>query len=620
MALSSTPTHDGSAKRHEAWLKQKSRAVRGALSLTATSGLIGGVLLIIQCWLVARVIDAAIIEGAELDGVWQWLWPLLGIFLARALMSTITDRLAFEAASRIKRTLREQVMARFAARGPRWMEGQRSGEIANALGSAVEGVHDYVSAYLPQKQLAAMIPVAILVAIFPQDWVSGLILLITAPILPLFMIIVGRGAEALSQKQWRRLALMGAHFFDAIEGLTTLKQFGASRREAEAVARISEDYRSATMKVLRVAFLSSLVLEFFATLGVAMVAVYIGFRLYYGQLDFLPGLFALLLAPEFYRPLRDMGANYHARMEAIGAVGELMPILSEDSGEPDNEQREGSGEPNEGSGEPNEGSGELKKAQALPDRPIARVRFEQVSFHHGPTAGGEESHGDGVEAIDFTLARGECVALVGPSGAGKTTLGKLLLGFLPVSDGVIRIDEIPLPMLAPDAWRQRLGWMPQRPTLFAGTIGENLTLGAPESTRDDIEAALRAADALDIVHKLPDGLETWLGDGGSGLSGGQIQRLALARALLGRPDVLVLDEPTASLDAGTAARVLAGLDRARVDTATLLITHDISAARRADRILFLDRGRIVEHGTPAELEAASGAFARFVELAERGVL
>lgn len=596
MALSSTPTHDGSAKRHEAWLKQKSRAVRGALSLTATSGVIGGVLLIIQCWLVARVIDAAIIDGAGLEGVWQWLWPLLGIFLARALVSTITDRLAFEAASRIKRTLREQVMARIAARGPLWMEGQRSGEIANALGAAVEGVHDYVSAYLPQKQLAAMIPVAILVAIFPQDWVSGLILLITAPILPLFMIIVGRGAEALSQKQWRRLALMGAHVFDAIEGLTTLKQFGASRREAEAVARISEDYRSATMKVLRVAFLSSLVLEFFATLGVAMVAVYIGFRLYYGQLDFLPGLFALLLAPEFYRPLRDMGANYHARMEAIGAVGELMPILSEQ-----------------------ENTEDTPANQTLPERPITRIRFEQVGFHHDALHGEAERHGDGVEAIAFTLARGECVALVGPSGAGKTTLGKLLLGFLPVQTGVIRVDDVPLSALAPDAWRERLGWMPQRPTLFAGTLGENLTLGAPEATSEAIDAALSAADALEIVNALPKGLDTWLGDGGSGLSGGQVQRLALARALLGAPDVLVLDEPTASLDADTAARVLAGLDRARGETATLLITHDIRAARRADRIAFLDRGRIVEQGTPAELEAAGGAFARFVELAERGV-
>lgn len=615
MALSGTPTHDGSARRHEKWLKAKSRAARTPLTLTALSGLFGGVLLIVQCWLVARVINAAIIEGAGLDAVWQWLWPLLGIFALRALFSVITDALAFEAASRIKRTLREQVMTRIAARGPRWMEGQRSGEIANVLGGAVEGVEKYISAYLPQKQLSALIPVAILVAIFPQDWVSGLILLITAPILPLFMIIVGRGAEALSQQQWRRLALMGAHFFDAIEGLTTLKQFGASRREAQAVARISEDYRSATMKVLRVAFLSSLVLEFFATLGVAMVAVYIGFRLYYGQLDFLPGLFALLLAPEFYRPLRDMGANYHARMEAIGAVGELMPILSEGSGEPDSEQRED--------------SGELKTRQPLPADSIQTIRFEQVSFRHDPTHGGEESYGDGVEAIDFTLARGECVALVGPSGAGKTTLGKLLLGFLPIGTGHILIDgaastHTTLAEIDPDTWSERLGWMPQRPTLFAGTIRDNLTLGASDDTRGEIDAALMAAletvSALDFVDALPDGLETWLGDGGSGLSGGQIQRLALARALLGEPEVLILDEPTASLDAETAADVMVGLKQATANAATLLITHDIRVARQADRIVFLDRGRIVETGTPAELEAAGGEFARFAELAERGVL
>lgn len=618
MALSQTPTHDGSARRHEKWLKAKSRAARTPLTLTALSGLFGGALLIVQCWLVARVINAAIIDGAGLDAVWQWLWPLLGIFALRAVFSVITDALAFEAASRIKRTLREQVMARIAALGPRWMEGQRSGEIANVLGGAVEGVEKYISAYLPQKQLSALIPVAILVAIFPQDWVSGLILLVTAPILPLFMIIVGRGAEALSQQQWRRLALMGAHFFDAIEGLTTLKQFGASRREAQAVARISEDYRSATMKVLRVAFLSSLVLEFFATLGVAMVAVYIGFRLYYGQLDFLPGLFALLLAPEFYRPLRDMGANYHARMEAIGAVGELMPVLETDA---DAEET--------GAEETDADAEAVTGAQPLAASPVKTIRFEQVSFHHGPTAGSEESHGDGVEQIEFSLAHGECVALVGPSGAGKTTLGKLLLGFLPLGTGRILIDgaastNTTLAEIDPNAWRERLGWMPQRPTLFAGTIRENLTLGAseasPNESRDEINGALRAMGALDFVNALPKGLDTWLGDGGSGLSGGQIQRLALARTLLGQPEVLILDEPTASLDADTAAAVMAGLKQAAAGAATLLITHDIRAARQADRVVFLDRGRIVETGTPAALEAAGGEFARFAELAERGVV
>lgn len=598
MAIPGASTHNGNARCHEQWLQEKSRAVRGALSLTAASGLCGSLLLILQCWLVARTIDAAIVGGAGLNAVWRWLWLLLGVFVLRAVASVVTDRLAFEAASRIKRTLREQVMARIGVLGPRWMEGQRSGEIANLLGTAVEGVHDYVAAYLPQKQLSATIPMTILIAVFPLDWVSGLILLITAPILPLFMIIIGRGAEALSQRQWRRLALMGAHFFDAIEGLTTLKQFGASRREAEAVARISEDYRSATMKVLRVAFLSSLVLEFFATLGVAMVAVYIGFRLYYGQLDFLPGLFALLLAPEFYRPLRDMGANYHARMEAIGAVGELIPVL-------ETPVVEGTDSADAGDG----------AARSLPPGPVDTIRFERVGFRHHPGS----VHGDGLSEIDFSLRRGECVALVGSSGAGKTTLSKLLLGFLAVDEGVIRIDDVPLAMLDPAVWRERLGWMPQRPTLFAGTIGDNLTLGAPDAMRDEIEAALVAAAALDVVQALPDGLDTWLGDGGSGLSGGQVQRLALARTLLGRPEVRVLDEPTAALDAATVVRVLDGLERTRERSATLLITHDIACARRADRIVFLDRGRVVESGTPRELEDAAGAFARFARLAAEGL-
>ncbi|WP_110685153.1 thiol reductant ABC exporter subunit CydD [Salinicola aestuarinus] len=601
MAVSQRPSHGGEAKRHERWLKDRAGAVKSTLMLATGSGLVGGLALIAQCWLVARVLDAAIIDGAGLSEVWQWLWPLLGVFALRALASIASDALAFEAAARLKRTLRDQVMNRLAALGPRWMEGQRSGEIANVLGGAVEGIEQYVAAYLPQKLLSTMIPLAILVAVLPLDWVSGLILLVTAPILPLFMVIVGRGAEALNQRQWRRLSLMGAHFFDAIEGLTTLKQFGASRREAEAVGRMADEYRSATMRVLRVAFLSSLVLEFFATLGVAMVAVYVGFRLYYGQLDFLPGLFALLLAPEFYRPLRDMGANYHARMQAIGAVGELMPILSEVSGEPDSDQREG--------------SGELKKALSLPSDPIQTIHFDGVGFRHDV----DNAESDGVEAVDLTLARGECVALVGPSGAGKTTLAKLLLGFFDPSVGRLELDGVDLREIDVEAWRARLGYLPQRPTLFAGTIAENLTLGAPNATPDEIAAVLSRADAHGFVEALENGLDTWVGDGGSGLSGGQIQRLALARTLLSQPEVLVLDEPTAALDGDTARRVMAGVQSASINAATLLVTHDIDVARTADRIVFLDRGHVVEQGTPAALEATGGAFARFVELAARGI-
>ncbi|WP_110669855.1 thiol reductant ABC exporter subunit CydD [Salinicola halophilus] len=610
MAVSQRPSHGGEAKRHERWLKDRAGAVKGTLMLATGSGLVGGLALIAQCWLVARVLDATIIDGAGLNEVWQWLWPLLGVFALRALASIASDALAFEAAARLKRTLRDQVMNRLAALGPRWMEGQRSGEIANVLGGAVEGIEQYVAAYLPQKLLSAMIPLAILVAVLPLDWVSGLILLVTAPILPLFMVIVGRGAEALNQRQWRRLSLMGAHFFDAIEGLTTLKQFGASRREAEAVGRMADEYRSATMRVLRVAFLSSLVLEFFATLGVAMVAVYVGFRLYYGQLDFLPGLFALLLAPEFYRPLRDMGANYHARMEAIGAVGELAPVLETEAETRDESEGETQGDAKDET----DAAAQTRTARPLPSDPIRTIRFDGVGFRHD--AANED--GDGVESVDLTLARGECVALVGPSGAGKTTLAKLLLGFLAPGAGRIEIDGVDLREIDVEAWRARLGYLPQRPTLFAGTIAENLTLGAPNATPDEIHAALLRADAQGFVAALEDGLDTWLGDGGSGLSGGQIQRLALARTLLSQPEVLILDEPTAALDGDTARRVMAGVHSASANAATLLVTHDIDVARTADRLVFLDRGHVVEQGTPAALEATGGAFARFALLAEEG--
>lgn len=584
MSLSRPPSHDARSRAAERWLKTFGRAGRTGSLLTILSAAAGGIALIAQCWLIARLIADVAIGHMSAGRVMHWLWPLLGVIVLRAGLEALRQGFAAETAAAIKTRLRQDLTERIAALGPVWMEGRETGAIAATLSEGVEAVEAYFASYLPQKMIAAFIPVAILVAVFPADWVSGLILTITLPIVPLFMIVVGKGAEAMSQRQWRRLSLLGAHVFDAIAGLTTLRQFGAAAREARTVARLSEDYRRATMSVLRVAFLSSAVLEFFATISVAMVAVYIGFRLYYGDLAFLPGLFALLLAPEFYRPLRDMGAHYHARMDAIGAAEGLMTILTAE----------------------------------VPERPAAAaavpglaesIRFEAVTLRY--------PGGTGVSGISLDLRPGQTLALVGPSGAGKTTIAKLLLGLVSPAQGRILVDGTDLAQIDADRWRAALGWVPQRATLFAGTIADNIRLARPDAGPEEVRQAARIAQADDFIAARPEGYDSPVGDGGRGLSGGQIQRIAIARMVLARPRLLILDEPTAALDLATGRAVIAALRLACPDAMVLLITHDTDLACAADRIAFIEGGRILETGTPAQMIAAGGAFADVYRLTGR---
>ncbi len=554
------------AKALERWLRARARAVRAPLTGAVLAGAAAAVLLIGQAWLLARIIDAVVIHHLGLGQILPLVPPLLGVIVARALVAGLVPLAAFAAAARIRRDLRHALQTHITALGPAWVGTRRSGDLANTLVDGVDELEKYYADYLPQRSLMALIPLAMLAAVVPSDWVSALILCLTAPLIPFFMILIGKGTEALNQRQWRSLARMSAHVFDAIEGLTTLKLFNASRQEAATVARISEAYRSRTMKVLRVAFLSSLVLEFLTTLAIALVAVFIGFRLYYGQMQFLPGFFVLLLAPEFFRPLRDMGNHYHARMAAIGAAERIVDCLETPPPE-------------------TTGTAPLPK--------VTRITFDRVGFLH-------EAGGQGVREVSFTLNRGECLALAGPTGAGKTTLAQLTLGFLVPQSGALRIDGADLATCAPDAWLRHVAWVPQAPTLFHGTIAENIRLGWPDAPPDAVEAAARAAAAHDFIVALPEGYQTRLGDGGEGLSGGERRRIALARALLKPADVLVLDEPTAALDPLTAARVIATIrDRARRQ-AVLLITHDPAAMRAADRILHLDRGRLVAPPTAGE--------------------
>lgn len=582
----SSPPSGKAARLAERWLSSLRRQAGGLFSLSISMATLNAILMIAQCWMLAWLIDNAVINGKGLTDLMPFLWLLPLVMLLRAGTEVLRQGFAFEASARIRQGLRGMLLDRIAALGPAWSQTQRTGSIANSLSEGVEAIDAYFSGFLPQKIIIGIVPIAILVALFPFDWVSGLIMLITAPLVPLFMIVVGKGAEKMSLKQWHKLNLMSAHFFDVIAGLTTLRQTNAARRQANIIAAISDSYRESTMKVLRLAFLSSLVLEFFATISTAMVAVYVGFRLFYGEMGFLPGLFALLLAPEFFRPLRDLGTHYHARMDAIGATEGFLAILNAELPVTSEGNNVLSAQPRE-------------------------ICIEGVSYQH--------EDGGGVTDIAFTLRAGETLAIVGTSGAGKTTLSRLILGFIKPTSGRIMIDGCDLSSLDLHAWQQQMGWLPQRPTLFAGSIAENIVLSRPGIRPEAIKAAAQLAQADEFIQTLPAQYDYRLGDGGQGLSGGQIQRIAMARAILHAPPIVILDEPTVALDSHTAHQMIAALSDRLPDSARLLITHDTDIAATADRIIVLESGRVIESGTPAMLREKRGVFAELERL-QKGAL
>jgi ATP-binding cassette subfamily C protein CydD len=492
-----------------------------------------------------------------------------------------SEQAAFQAAVRVKLALRETLYRHVQRLGPAWLAGERSGAIVNTLSDGVEALEAYYARYLPAIALMALVPLTILIFVIPHDWLAALILGLTAPLIPLFMILVGKGAEQRNQRQWRRLAWMSGHFLDVIQGLTTLRLFNASRREAQVIARLSDDYRRGTMSVLRIAFLSSFVLEFFSTVSIAIVAVLVGFRLYWGELDFLHGLFVLLLAPEFYLPLRNMGTQYHARMEAIGAAERMVEILATPV---------------------TESTGTLTTTA---DPQQVPVRFEAVSFSY-------PERRPALHELDLVIRPGETLALVGASGAGKTSLINLLLGFLQPDNGRILVGDTPLQAIAPEAWRSRLAWLPQRPQLFPGSIADNIRLGRPGADMAAVRAAAARAQADTFIEALPHSWDTRVGEGGQGLSGGQVQRIALARAFLRDAPLVILDEPTANLDLESEAHIHAAMRALAAGRTLIVIAHRLRTVRDADRILVLDRGRVLHSGSHTELLQNSPPYARMV--------
>ena len=567
------------------WLKQQSAISRRWLNLSRLLGALSGVLIVAQAWLLAHILNHMIMNNIPREALLLPFALLVLVFMLRAWVVWLREKVGFHAGQHIRAHIRSVVLDRLQEAGPAWIQGKPAGSWATLVLEQVDNMHDFYARYLPQMALAGSIPLLIVLAIFPSNWAAALILLATAPLIPLFMAMVGMGAADANRRNFQALARLSGNFLDRLRGMETLRLFHRGAAETEHIRKASQDFRSRTMEVLRLAFLSSGVLEFFASLSIALVAVYFGFS-YLGELNFghygvgvtlASGFLALILAPEFFQPLRDLGTFYHAKAQAIGAADSLKTFLEA----PLQHAERGSVE--------------------LPDGKAIALEASALTIL---SAEGKRLAGP----LTFSLPAGQRAVLVGQSGAGKTSLLNLLSGFLPY-EGSLRVNGVELRELNPENWRSHLSWVAQNPQLPAATLRENVLLSNPQASEAALNAALEKAWVNEFLPLLPDGLDTPLGDQSARLSVGQAQRVAVARALLSPCGLLLLDEPAASLDASSEKRVMQALEAASRQQTTLMVTHQLDYLREWDTIWVMRDGQIIEQGDFATLSAAQGPFA-----------
>ena len=560
------------------------RDSRSALILTILSGFLAGLLTIWQAYLLSNTVNGVFLQGQTLAKVTPWLRLILLIIAGRAFCTWLNEVSANIVAVRIKSDLRERLFNHILNLGPAYTRGERTGELTTAAVEGIEALDAYYSQYLPQLVVTALIPISILIVVFPMDLLSGIVMLVTAPLIPFFMIMIGKGAEIVTKRQYQTLSRLSAHFLDSLQGLTTLKVFGQSKAHAKNIEKVSNQFRDTTLGVLRITFLSALALELLATLSTAIIAVEIGFRLLYARMEFQEAFFILILAPEFYLPLRMLGARFHAGMSGTTAAKRIYEIL--DTAIP---------------------ASTTAASTVLADQ-ISDIEFSNVTY----TYPNETS--PALENINLQVNVGQQIALVGESGSGKSTLINLLLGFIQPTSGTITINNnLPVTNYG---LRNSIAWVPQRPHLFHDTIDANIRLGKPDATHEEIIEAARAAHLHEFIETLHEKYETVIGESGARLSGGQAQRLALARAFLKNSPILILDEPTSSLDPETESLLEESTRRLMQGRTVITIAHRLNTIFKADQIIVLEQGCIVEQGTHQKLLAHNGVYAKMVKAYE----
>ncbi|CAH6785291.1 cysteine/glutathione ABC transporter permease/ATP-binding protein CydD [Vibrio alginolyticus] len=564
------------------WLKQQSKLAKRWLMIAISLGVLSSVFLIAQAALLASILHQLIIENVDKSELVGHFAGLALSVVGRAGCTWGREIAGYRCGEQIRVYIRQLILDKLRELGPAYIKGKPAGTWATLLLEQVEDMQDFFSRYLPQMSLSVLIPFIILVVVFPVNWAAGLIFLLTAPLVPMFMALVGMKAADANRKNFKALQRLSGHFYDRLQSMTTIRLFDRTSSETEVLKGASEVFRTRTMDVLKIAFLSSAVLEFFTSISIAMTAVYFGFT-YIGELNFghygvgitlFAGLFILILAPEFYQPLRDLGTFYHAKQQAVGAAESIVEFLETDITKVKS------------------GDTQLDPAQGI----NIQAQDLKVLSPEGVQL---------VGPISFALNTRQSTALVGPSGAGKTSLINAILGFMPY-EGSLKINGIELRDLDLASWRKTISWVGQNPLLLHGSIRDNVTLGKQDITDQTVQNALDQSFASEFVNE--HGLDYMISDRSGGLSVGQSQRLALARAMIQDGQFWLLDEPTASLDTRSEQLVMKGINSNIESRTALLVTHQLAPLQSVDNIMVMRDGGLVEQGHYSQLSTAGGLF------------
>jgi ATP-binding cassette, subfamily C, bacterial CydD len=564
------------------------RPVRLTLALNGALTLASGAVILAQAGLFSQVIARVFLHKASFNDVLPVMGLLVGVIALRALLGWAGTLTAAEMAIRVKASLRRRLVAHLFLLGPAYTRDQRSGELTVTATKGIEALDAFFRDFLPGLAAAIFITLAILVAVLPIDRLTFVVLLVTAPLIPIFMALIGAAAGGLARRQFAQMRRLGAHFLDVMQGLVTLKLFNRSQAQTRSIALVTDQFRQATVRVLRLSFLSAFMLEMLSTLSIAIVAVEIGVRLLHGGIGFEQALFLLMVAPEFYLPLRTLGARFHAAAESGAAMDEIERVLRT----------------------PPALAMSLSQRVTIP----THMHICCNDVHYAYANGARPA----LNGLTIEIPAGQKTALVGASGSGKSTLAAVLLRFIDPQRGSLTIEGVELTALAVEQWRARVAWVPQSPYLFNTSVAHNIRMGNTTAGMAQVIHAAQAAGAHEFISRLPQGYDTPCGERGIRLSGGQIQRIAIARAFLKDAPLLILDEVTANLDAVSERIIQTALCELFMARTALIIAHRLNTVMDADHIIVMAQGRAVEHGTHHELLSRAGAYGQLIRAYEGG--
>lgn len=560
------------------------KGMRGLLALLGIVSIIQGASIIFQAQWLAHAITT-LFDGKSLMQATPYVLLFLAVFLVRHGLTLMREKVMFTYSSRIGADVRKQLLDQLFRLGPAFTKKKGTGKLVTLAMEGIAQYRQYLQLFLPKMVNMAVIPVMVLVYVWTLDETSAVILIVTLPILIVFMILLGLVAQRKAAKQWRSYEKLSNHFTDSLRGLETLRYLGISKKHSRNIGEVSKRYRKATMSTLKVAFLSSFALDFFSMLSIATVAVFLGLRLIEGDLLLLPALTALMLAPEYFLPVREVGNDYHATLNGKEA-NEAIQVILEEKGFREQE---------------------TQSVQLNEWNEQSELTLQDVSVLH------DEHAPYSIQDVDLTVKGKKKIGIIGASGSGKSTLTDVLGGFVEPSAGEIILNGKPLAHLQLAAWQKEVVYMPQHPYLFHMTLRENIRFYEPNATDEDVERAVQEAGLSQLVADLPNGLDEVIGEQGRGLSGGQAQRIALARTVLGQRSIMLLDEPTAHLDIETEYELKKTMLPLFENKLVFLATHRLHWMTDMDEIIVMDHGTIAEMGTHESLMERKGVYYQLVQ-------